>query len=255
MRTSIKIAAAAALSTVAIAGPAAAALASYSTDFDGVAINDGSGWRMSGPFDAAITDGSLRISNAVTSGSFGNQLFSPELAVPATEGGTATTFEAKFTLLPTEYQEGLRVTVSPDNGSGGRAGFLVVEHTEGGITLKTSGSYFRPAEAGETPDMPNGTVLDWDEAIVASGLDANRAHTVQVKLIKKPNTKKSSNNDVFSVKVDGKPVRNTTFEAYYQATGEANYETDTLLFRLSGTAQPSLRGEGLRIDNLSIATS
>ena len=35
------------------------------------------------------TDSALRISNAVTSGSFGDQLFSPTLAVPATETGPA----------------------------------------------------------------------------------------------------------------------------------------------------------------------
>jgi hypothetical protein len=211
----------------------------------GVTINGGSGWRMSGPYDAQIGNGRLRITNAATSGSFGDQLFSPELTVPATENGPASTFDAKFTLLPVELQPGLRVTVSPDNGSGGRAGFLAIEHKDDGITLKTSGSYFNA----------NGE-LDWNETIVASGLDANEAHTVQVKLIKKPNTKKSTNNDVFSVKVDGKPIKNTTFEAYYQATSESNYETNTLLFRVSGPAVPSMaQSEGLLIDNLSIATS
>ena len=47
---------------------------------------------MTGAYDAEITDGAdpaLRISNAVTSGSFGDQLFSPTLDVPATETGPA----------------------------------------------------------------------------------------------------------------------------------------------------------------------
>jgi hypothetical protein len=64
-----------------------------------------------------------------------------------------------------------------------------------------------------------------------------------------------TNNDVFSVLVDGKPVKNTTFEAYYDASDEPNYETDTLLFRLSATAQPLLAGKGLLIDDVTIATS
>ena len=64
---------------------------------------------------------------------------------------------------------------------------------------------------------------------------------MKLKLVKKPNTKKSTNNDVFSVQVDGKPVKNTTFEAYYDATGEDNYQTDTLLFRLSATAAHAAR--------------
>jgi hypothetical protein len=82
------------------------------------------------------------------------------------------------------------------------------------------------------------------------------AHTVKLKLIKKPDTKKSTNNDVFSVQVDGKPAKNTTFEAYYEATSEGDYKTDTLLFRLSGTplAEP-FDGAGLLIDDVSMATS
>ena len=61
---------------------------------------------MTGPFDAAITDAAdsaLRISNAVTSGSFGDQLFSPTLDVPATETGPARTFTASFVLEPVSF--------------------------------------------------------------------------------------------------------------------------------------------------------
>ncbi len=91
---------------------------------------------------------------------------------------------------------------------------------------------------------------------MATGLDLSKPHTVTLKLVKKPDTKKSTNNDVFSVQVDGKPVKNTTFEAYYEATGETNYQTDTLMFRLSGTAQPELSATGgLLIDDVTIATS
>ena len=93
---------------------------------------------------------------------------------------------------------------------------------------------------------------------MATGLDPLKPHTVKLKLVKKPDTKKSTNNDVFSVQVDGKPVKNTTFEAYYEATGEDvyDYKTDTLMFRLSGTAQPLvLIGDGLLIDDVTIATS
>ena len=137
------------------------------------------------------------------------------------------------------------MTVSPDNGQGGRGGFLAIEHKDGGINLVSQGSYVN--EAG---------VLDWAVTTVATGLDPSKPHTVKLKLVKKPNTKKSTNNDVFSVQVDGKPVKNTTFEAYYQATDEQNYQTDTLMFRLGGTAQPgALHGEGLLIDDVTIATS
>ena len=75
---------------------------------------------------------------------------------------------------------------------------------------------------------------------MATGLDPSKPHTVKLKLVKKPDAKKSTNNDVFSVQVDGKPVKNAAFEAYYKATGEDEYKTDTLMFRLSGTAGPQL---------------
>jgi hypothetical protein len=239
------------------ATPAMAAVAGpYTTDFttgatiDKTAEATNSTWRMTGPYDASITDGAdpaLRISNAVTSGSFGDQLFSPTLDVPATETGPARTFTASFRLEPVQLQPGLRVTVSPDNGQGGRGGFLAIEHTNAGINLVSQGSYFD--EAGN---------LRWALTTVATGLDASKSHTVNLKLAKKPYTKKSpsTNNDVFSVQVDGKPVKNTTFEAYYEATDEQNYQTDTLMFRLSGAADVKfLEGDGLLVDDVTIATS
>ena len=86
-------------------------------------------------------DSALRISNAVTSRSFGDQLFSPTLATPATETGSAHTFTASFVLEPVALQPGLRVTVTPDNGQGGRGGFLAIEHTEDGMNLVSEGSF------------------------------------------------------------------------------------------------------------------
>ena len=52
------------------------------------------------------------------------------------------------------------MTVSPDNGQGGRGGFLAIEHTNAGINLVSQGSYFD--EAGElhwavTPWPPGST--------------------------------------------------------------------------------------------------
>jgi hypothetical protein len=252
------VAAAAVAVPLAFAGSANAAVAGpYTTGFADVTIDKNAGasdsnWRMTGGYDATITgdaDRALRISNAVTSGSFDDQLFSPTLNVPATETGPARTFTASFVLKPVEYQEGLRVTVSPDNGQGGRGGFLAIEHKNGHLDLVSQGSYVE------------GDELKWTVTPVATGLDPLKPHTVKLKLVKKPDTKKSTNNDVFSVQVDGKPVKNTTFEAYYDATPavEPEYQTDTLLFRLSATdelpAQPLLKGKGLLIDDVTIATS
>ena len=93
---------------LAFAGSANAAVSGpYSTDFTGVTIDNTPGaddtWRMTGAYDAddhRRRRPALRISNAVTSGSFGDQLFSPTLAVPATETGPAHTFTASFVLEP-----------------------------------------------------------------------------------------------------------------------------------------------------------
>ena len=93
----------------------------------------------------------------------------------------------------------------------------------------------------------------WDVKTVAEGLDETKPHTVKLTIVKRPDTKNSTNNDVFSVQVDRKPVKNTTFEAYYEATGEGDYNTDTLLFRLSGTALTEPATQGLLIDDVTIA--
>ena len=53
------------------------------------------------------------------------------------------------------------MTVSPDNGQGGRGGFLAIEHKNGGINLVSQGSYFDAS--GRAP---------LDGHAVATGLDA-----------------------------------------------------------------------------------
>ena len=97
-------------------------------------INGQNGWMKTGAYDAAVVaDASfaaaagygfgtqaLRISNAVTSGSFGDQTFAPPLASAAGESTGNNHFEASFaigTALATQ-QPGLALSVSPDDGSG-----------------------------------------------------------------------------------------------------------------------------------------
>lgn len=227
--TAAAIASAATLALIAGGTSAEAATGStYSTDFTGVtlsAVSDPSVWHMTGPYDAAVVtvDGNsaLRMSNATTSLSFGDMIFSPTLAIPATVDGAVHTFTASFTLLPVALQPGLRTTVSPDNGSGGRAGFLAIEHTATGMNLTIAGSYL---DANHQAKFAYQTI--------ATGLDPAVTRTVTMKVVKKPNTKKDQNNDTFSVQLQGKPAKTTTFEAYYAANHEPNYATDTLLFGL-----------------------
>jgi hypothetical protein len=94
------------------------------------------GWSSAPYFDTEVTSAdayegaqSLRISNAVTSGGFGNQTFTPQLAVPAGESsvaGALNTFEASwyFKSVTGALQDGLGISVSADNGSGARMTWL-----------------------------------------------------------------------------------------------------------------------------------
>ncbi len=221
----------------------------YRTDFTHVAITKANEarWRMSGGYDAGIAttggDARLRLSNATTSGSFGDMLFSPQLAVAAEEGDVDNAFNASFVVEPTEYQEGLSVTVSPDDGQGGRNGWLRLTHVDGGLTVEVAGSYFD--ENGEQ---------QWQYVDVAKGLDVTTPHTVNMSVIKVPSITEDEINDVFRASVDeGTAVEVGTFEAYYAANHEANHATDTLLFRLSGAAAPALKG--MEIDDLSMWVS
>lgn len=252
--TAIAIACTATLA-IGVTTAQAATGSAHSTDFTGVTlstVSDPSVWHMTGPYDAAVVtvggNSALRMSNATTSGSFGDMIFSPTLAVPATIDSSVHTFTASFTLLPVALQPGLRTTVSPDNGSGGRAGFLAIEHTTIGMDLTIAGSYV---------DANDDVTFDYQK--IATGLDPAVARTITMKVVKKPNTKKDQNNDTFSVQLQGKPARTTTFEAYYAATGEPNYATDTLLFRLSASnafpAAPQYRGFGFLVDNVMLSTS
>src|SRR5205807_2578572 len=100
-------------------------------------INGQQGWRKLGPaydvkvaavstFPAASGYGfgsqALRLSDAVTSGSFGDQTFAPSLSSPAGEGPNKKHFTATFRIGSTQatLQPGLHISVSPDDGNGGR---------------------------------------------------------------------------------------------------------------------------------------
>ena len=81
---------------------------------------------MSTTFPAAVAYGfgtqALRLSDSTTSGSFGDQTFSPGLVHAAGESPAMRLFDSSFrigTTLATE-QPGLHTSVSPDDGNGAR---------------------------------------------------------------------------------------------------------------------------------------
>ena len=107
-------------------------------------INGQQGWMKTGPFDATVNNvnqrygfgnQALRISDAVTSGSFGDQTFSPGLANAAGETTSMKLFKSSFQIGTTQdaLQTGLHVSVSPDSGDGGRMTYVRFEDQADGV--------------------------------------------------------------------------------------------------------------------------
>jgi len=204
---------------------------------------------------------SLRMSDAVTSGSFGDWVFSKPLTDEAGEtaavggglsGGTRQKhFEAQFDIasaLPGQVQTGLHMSVSPDRGDGARMSYLRFEDQSTGIHV-----FFDDAT-----DPTFGAAATFNETDIAT-LDRTKAHTVELTIdfIDGPG------NDVVKVYIDG-TLRHigTTWEDYYrndpeQAGGGNQVPTvDSLIFQSrtgSGpVTNPADSGHGFLIDNLSL---
>ena len=128
----------------------------------------------SGSAAAVFGQQSLRISNATTSGSFGDQTFSAPLVDGAGEatsvnGGQAggerqPHFDTTFQFMsadPAAVQTGLAVTVSPDSGNGGRMSFLRLRDMPAGLAIDFID--VRPETDAEH--------VDFREVEIAQGLD------------------------------------------------------------------------------------
>ena len=111
-------------------------------------INGQQGWSKTGPYDVEVVNTdrfgfgqALQISNAVTSGAFGDQAFSPGLTEPAGER-RCKHFEASFQIGTTsnDVQPGLAISVSPDNGQGARMSYLRFEDQADGVHVFFDGA-------------------------------------------------------------------------------------------------------------------
>jgi parallel beta helix pectate lyase-like protein len=217
-------------------------------------INGQQGWSDTGGFDAAVvsTGGgqALRISDAVTSGSFGDQTFSPGLATPAHEGTSANGFDAKFSIGTTSsaVQSGLHLSVSPDDGSGSRMSYLRFEDQADGVHV-----FFEDA----TDPGSIGTEATFTDTPVAT-LSRGTTHTIELSIVLEPGPA----NDVVTVTIDGTFTHTgTTWEDYYrydpEQAGNGNVvpSIDKLLFREAGTADTANAGGGFLIDNVSLSSS
>ena len=237
-------------------------------------INNQNGWSKTGGFDAAVANVSafpaaasygfgtkaLRISDAVTSGSFGDQTFSPGLANEAGEtsadsGGPSVGtrqkhFEVSFQIGTTKSTEqpGLHMTMSPDRGDGARMSYLRFDDLSNGVHV-----YFDDV----TNSGPLGAPADFNERSIAT-LSRSSAHTIRMTI----DFNDGPANDVVQVFVDGTLVATGgSWEDYYrfdpeQAGGGNLVPTvDKVLFRESGDADSGNAGQGYLIDNIGLTSS
>ncbi len=223
---------------------------------------------MTGPYDVEVDDSfgyatfgtqSFRISNVVTSGSFGDWAFSKSLVNEVGESTSTNNgfsggirqprFEAQFDIastVPGAEQPGLQVSVAPDRGDGSRMSFLRFNDTSGGINVTF-------ADVQGTTNPAN-FVLN----VIATGLNRSVPHTVKLTM----DVLDGPSNDVVKVYIDGTLVHTgTSWENYYRFDSEASAEqyvrtTDSLIFqaRSGGGTAPATLGNGFLIDNLSLSS-
>lgn len=202
---------------------------------------------------------SLRISNAATSGCFGDQTFSKRLANAAGEsdadgGGfvlpgsiTKNHFEAQWdfaSTVPGAEQPGLSVVASPDRGDGSRMSWVQMADAPGGLDIN-----FFDVQGTDNPANFVGPTS------VASGLDRTVPHTILITM----DFVDGPSNDVVRVYVDGS-LRHTgtSWENYYRYDSEAATHlgktplVNRILFRTGGTAAPATLGKGFVVDAFSM---
>jgi hypothetical protein len=234
---------------------------------------------------------SWRISNAYTSGSFGDMPFSPSLANEAGEsmakngngvltfsGGIRQNhFEAQWVFTsadPTGAGTDCSTTgvtcsylsMAPDRGDGARMSYIRLEDDFSGLRVFFDdyqdkypyGSYGSPTTAA----MGCGAEDNFVETMVASGLDRSKAHIVKLTM----DFVDGPRNDVVKVYVDG-TLRHTgtSWEDYFRWCTESGGGTgttasdqsrtvDSMIFTVrggQGETHPLNRGKGFLIDNLT----
>jgi hypothetical protein len=207
---------------------------------------------------------SLRMSNAVTSGCFGDQTYSKSLTDEAGEslagnngmsgGSRQAHFEAQWdfaSTVPGAEQPGLSVVASPDRGDGARMSWIQMTDTPGGLAVNFFD--FRDKHPVGTIGNPSDGCSALDNFFstnIANGLDRTTAHTIGVTM----DFLEGPRNDVVRVWVDGALVHtDTSWEDYFRyCEGNPTRTVDSILFRTGGAPVPATAGNGFLIDNLSL---
>ena len=206
---------------------------------------------------------SLRISNAVTSGCFGDQTFSKSLTDEAGEtsavnngmsGGTRQLhFEAQFDLAsttPNTEQVGLAMSTSPDRGDGARMSYLRFEDKPDGIHVFFDDYQDIAPFGGSVGDSANGCGDEDDFFETDIGTLTRTPHAIKFSMDFVDGTR----NDVVKIYIDGVLEHTgTSWEDYFRyCEGNQTRPVDSMLFRTGGTAAPATAGQGFVIDNLSL---
>ena len=231
---------------------------------------------------------SWRISNAYTSGSFGDMPFSPSLKNEAGEtmaqnsvfsGGTRQNhFVVQWAFTSADPTGGgtdcsstsptcSYVSMAPDRGDGARMSYIRLEDDTSGLRVffddyqdkAPYGAYGSPATAANGCGLEDNFV----ETLVASGLNRTKAHTVALSM----DFVDGPRNDVVKVYVDGDLVhKGTSWEDYFRwctesgggtgTTTDQSRTVDSMIFTVrGGTLHPNNAGKGFLIDNLAYASS
>jgi opacity protein-like surface antigen len=250
-------------------------------------------WSKLGPYDVEVElvssfpaaagygfgSQALRISDAMTSGSFGDQTFSPGLGDEAGESGASNLdingqplsgglrqphFAASFLIGTTQATQQcigciggppdfgpnpLHMSVSPDRGDGARMSYLRFEDQADGVHV----FFVDVVDKG-----PVGTEATFREYDVAT-LSRTASHLIQFSI----EFKDGAANDTAKIYIDGKLVKTgTTWEDYYRFDPEQTPDygnqiptVDKLLFRVSGFANPTDIGKGFLIDRVTLESS
>jgi len=239
MRKSI-IAGAAITAALALTGTAQADTVSTTFDsFGNGTVNGQDGWKATGPYDQEVVDGvagdkALRISNAITAGSFADMTFSKPVTKPASENDAANVLVNEFTVkAPDTYVPGLAVSISPDDGNGSRMSRLRLEDSDHGVRVLFSDATFT------------------DQLI--DTLDRSVSHQVKIETT----FVKGDDNDVVRVFIDSEQkMRGASWENYYRNEEERNPSaSDRLLIRTAGLAAPDTLGSGFVFDDVTSTSS
>lgn len=243
------------------------------------------GWKMTGSYDVAVVANtygytsfgtkSLRISNAVTSTSFGDQTFSKQLANEAgeTDAYTATPagirqnrFVAEWdfaSTVPGAEQPGLSITASPDWGDGSRMSWVQMADTPEGLEVNFYDYQdAEPYGSDANPADGRGEEDDFVFTTLASELARDIAHTIRIEM----DLLDGPRNDVVRVYVDRELKHTgTSWEDYFrwmQGPGDPEETAPVrqsrtiraLLFRAGGVAAPPTSAQGFLIDNLETSS-